>query len=138
MQAKAHLAHATTAALTAVPCPTGDGCGIGELFHLLGRVHMLDLLYLFLRGESGPRRFVDLQASLGISPNTLSERLKALVEAGLLSRTAYNEIPPRVDYEATAKARDLAPVFEALFAWSQRHGLKPAPATAAPATLVSA
>lgn len=138
MQAKAALAAPTLATLQApagatatahaTPCPpSGDGCGIGELFHLLGRVHMLDLLYQFLCEPTGPRRFVDLQSSLGISPNTLSERLKALVEAGLLSRTAYNEIPPRVDYEATAKAHDLQPVFEALWAWSQRHALKPAP-----------
>ena len=118
---------------TTIPCHTGDGCDIGELFHLLGRVHMLDLLHLFIRGEPGPRRFVDLQHALGISPNTLSERLKALVEAGLLSRTAYNEIPPRVDYEATPKAHDLKPVFEALLDWSHRHALKPVALTAQPA-----
>src|SRR5436305_14388211 len=93
---------------------------------------MLALLYQFLCDTSSPRRFVALQQALGISPNTLSERLKALVEAGLLSRTAYNEIPPRVDYEATPKAHDLKPVFEALWAWSQRHALKPAPVAVAP------
>jgi DNA-binding HxlR family transcriptional regulator len=130
MQVKATLAAPTPTAVPCPPSPTGDGCGIGELFHLLGRVHMLDLLHQFIRGEPGPRRFVDLQQALGISPNTLSERLKALVEAGLLSRTAYNEIPPRVDYEATAKAHDLKPVFEELWAWSQRHALKPAPLVA--------
>jgi DNA-binding HxlR family transcriptional regulator len=136
MQAKATLA-APTLTHSAAPCPpgTGDGCGIGELFHLLGRVHMLDILYQFLCEPSGPRRFVDLQSTLGISPNTLSERLKALVEAGLLSRTAYNEIPPRVDYEATAKAHDLQPVFEALWAWSQRHALKPSPPASQVATV---
>jgi DNA-binding HxlR family transcriptional regulator len=136
MQAKATLA-APTLTHSAAPCPpgTGDGCGIGELFHLLGRVHMLDILYQFLCEPAGPRRFVDLQSTLGISPNTLSERLKALVEAGLLSRTAYNEIPPRVDYEATAKAHDLQPVFEALWAWSQRHALKPSPPASQVATV---
>jgi DNA-binding HxlR family transcriptional regulator len=110
------------------------GCEIGDVFRLLGKVHMLDILHQFIREGPGPRRFVDLQSRLGISPNTLSERLKALVEAGLLSRTAYNEIPPRVDYEATAKAHDLKPVFEALFEWSRRHALQPAPAPPAPGT----
>jgi DNA-binding HxlR family transcriptional regulator len=138
MQAKVTLAPPTHAAPDA-PCPPGtDGCGIGELFHLLGRVHMLDLLHQFIRGQPGPRRFVDLQSSLGISPNTLSERLKALVEAGLLSRTAYNEIPPRVDYEATAKAHDLKVVFEELWAWSQRHALKPVPPAPPIATVTPA
>ncbi len=55
----------------------------------------------------GPKRFVDLQERLKLSPNTLSERLRELGGAGLLTRTAYPEIPPRVDYEATPKARDL-------------------------------
>ena len=42
-------------------------------------------------------------------------------------RTAYDEIPPRVDDEATPKAHDLMPVFESLEAWSERHILKPEP-----------
>src|SRR5688572_25021332 len=93
------------------PCAdAAHGCAIGDLFHVLGKAHMLDLLYIFLAEEPGPKRFVELQKKLQISPNTLSERLKRLVEAGLLVRTAYNEIPPRVDYEATAKARDLLSV----------------------------
>ncbi|OGS50204.1 MAG: hypothetical protein A3K65_09770 [Euryarchaeota archaeon RBG_16_68_12] len=106
------------------------GCEIGELFHLLGKTYVLDILHGFMEESSRPRRFVDLQRSLEMSPNTLSDRLKELVKAGLLSRTPYNEIPPRVDYEATAKAHDLKPVFEALGEWAERHTLKPEPATA--------
>jgi DNA-binding HxlR family transcriptional regulator len=104
------------------------GCAVGELFRVLGKTHVLDILHLFLQ-EPGPRRFVDVQNRLQMSPNTLSERLKELVEAGLLTRTAYNQIPPRVDYEATAKARDLQPVFASLLAWAQRHDLRPVPAS---------
>ncbi len=83
---------------------------------------MLDILHVF-HTDPGVHRFVDLQARLRISPNTLSERLRELVDAGLLRRTAYNEIPPRVDYEATAKALDLAALFESLQEWSSRHDL---------------
>ncbi|MEK6986350.1 MAG: helix-turn-helix domain-containing protein [Candidatus Thermoplasmatota archaeon] len=124
---------------TDVPC-VGDagGCDIGDLFRLLGKVHVLDILHLFIWQSSGPRRFVEIQDALDISPNTLSERLRSLVEAGLLSRTSYNEIPPRVDYEVTAKARDLGPVFAALRAWSEKHALAPAPTTVAPLPLVAA
>ncbi len=107
--------------------PGTAGCDIGDLFRLLGKVHVLDILHLFIWEATGPRRFVEIQQALGISPNTLSERLKSLVEAGLLSRTSYNEIPPRVDYEVTAKARDLKPVFQALRAWSERNALAPVP-----------
>ena len=88
---------------------------------------MLDILHVFTGDGAGPRRFVELQAQLSMSPNTLSDRLKDLVGAGLLSRTAYNEIPPRVDYEATAKAYDLQPVFQSLREWADKHNLKPEP-----------
>lgn len=102
------------------------GCEIGELFRLLGKTHMLDVLHLFIVQEPGATlRFVEVQKTLGLSPNTLSERLKELTEAGLLQRTAYNEIPPRVDYQATRKARDLEAVFEALIRWTKAHNLKP-------------
>lgn len=117
------------------PCANVQGgCEVGELFRVLGKTHMLDVLHLFLH-EEGPKRFVEVQHRLGLSPNTLTERLKELQQVGLLSRTAYNEIPPRVDYEATAKAHDLKPVFEALLNWAQRHTLtvesQPAAAEAA-------
>lgn len=108
-------------------CAEGKtGCDIADLFKLLGRSHVMRILYLFLQEDPRPHRFVDVQNRLGLSPNTLTERLKDLVEAGLLTRTAYNEIPPRVDYEATQKARDLATVFLALMEWSRQHNLQPA------------
>jgi len=102
------------------------GCEIQDLFKLLGKSHTLDILHLFVVQETHESlRFVEVQNTLKLSPNTLSERLKELVEAGLLSRQAFNEIPPRVDYQATVKARDLEPVFEALIAWAQRNTLAP-------------
>jgi DNA-binding HxlR family transcriptional regulator len=102
----------------------GKGCALGDLFGLLSQAHMLDILHVFLRAQ-GPMRFVELQDELKLSPNTLSARLKSLVAAGLLSRTSHNEIPPRVDYEATAKARDLKAVFESLDKWAGQNDLSP-------------
>ncbi len=84
---------------------------------------MLDILHIF-HTDSQPHRFVDIQERLRLSPNTLSERLRDLVDAGLLTRTAYSEIPPRVDYQATEKALALAPVFESLQEWAAEHDLK--------------
>jgi DNA-binding HxlR family transcriptional regulator len=102
------------------------GCQVGDLFHLLGEPHVLDVLYVVLSGDK-PRRFVEIQNELKMSPNTLSDRLRGLVSAGLLRRTAYNEIPPRVEYGPTQKALDFEPIFQGLIDWSKKHDLKPEP-----------
>jgi DNA-binding HxlR family transcriptional regulator len=112
------------------PCTNDSrGCEIAELFRVLGKTYMLDILHMFLVNNNGPRRFVELQDRLEISPNTLSDRLKELVAAGLLTRTPIpNKIPPWVDYEATEKAKDLHTVFDSLIEWAGRHDLRAVPA----------
>lgn len=66
----------------------------------------------------GPRRFVELQRTLpGISTEQLRSRLNRMVADGLLTRQRYREVPPRVDYELTERARDLLPVVGALARW---------------------
>jgi DNA-binding HxlR family transcriptional regulator len=68
-------------------------------------------------------RFGELKRAIpGITQHMLTAQLRELEADGLVTRTAYSEIPPRVEYEVTAAARALRPVFEALFAWSQQHG----------------
>ncbi len=63
----------------------------------------------------GRRRFGELRESLpGISPKTLTDRLRELEDAGLVERTMYAEIPPRVEYELTGLGRELEPVMLAL------------------------
>jgi len=67
---------------------------------------------------SGPRRFVELQRTLpGISTEQLRSRLNRMVADGLLTRQRYREVPPRVDYELTERARELMPVVGALARW---------------------
>jgi DNA-binding HxlR family transcriptional regulator len=67
---------------------------------------------------SGPRRFVELQRVLpGISTEQLRSRLNRMVADGLLTRQRYREVPPRVDYELTERARELMPVLGALARW---------------------
>ena len=67
------------------------------------------------------RRFQDLIESLkGCAPNTLSARLAALEEAGLIERRLYEQHPPRMEYLLTAKGRDVRPVLKALKAWGQK------------------
>lgn len=104
--------------------PPAQGCKLGELFHVLGESYVLDILHTALTAET-PRRFVDLQRALGMSPNTLTDRLRRLVDAGLLTRQAYNQIPPRVEYAPTPKAREFQTMFRGLEEWAGRHNLEP-------------
>src|SRR5437763_9637221 len=61
----------------------------------------------------GHSRFSELERSLsGISPRTLSLRLRALEEAGIVERHTYPEVPPRVEYALTEKGRALVPLIE--------------------------
>lgn len=63
----------------------------------------------------GDRRFSQLERSLaGISPKTLSERLKKLEQADVLSRTCFPEVPPRVEYSLTEKGHALLPVIDTM------------------------
>jgi DNA-binding HxlR family transcriptional regulator len=59
------------------------------------------------------RRFCELERSLeGISPRTLSLRLKALEDQGVIERKTYSEVPPRVEYRLTEKGEALVPLIE--------------------------
>src|SRR6201994_2028281 len=61
----------------------------------------------------GRSRFCELERSLqGISPRTLSLRLRALEEEGIVRRQTYPEVPPRVEYALTEKGRALVPLIE--------------------------
>jgi DNA-binding HxlR family transcriptional regulator len=61
----------------------------------------------------GRSRFCELERSLqGISPRTLSLRLRALEEEGILERQTYPEVPPRVEYALTEKGQALVPLIE--------------------------
>jgi DNA-binding HxlR family transcriptional regulator len=67
---------------------------------------------------AGPRRFVELQRVLpGISTEQLRSRLNRMVADGMLTRKRFREVPPRVDYELTQRARDLMPILGELARW---------------------
>jgi len=68
----------------------------------------------------GISRFDDLQRDLGISRKVLAERLKHLVEEGVLERRAYSKRPPRHDYVLTEKGWELCDVLLAITAWGDR------------------
>jgi DNA-binding HxlR family transcriptional regulator len=70
---------------------------------------------------TGPKRFTELRAALpGISPKTLSSRLQRFVLTGLVTRTAYPEIPPRVEYQLTPAGERLQVVLATMAAWAEQ------------------
>jgi DNA-binding HxlR family transcriptional regulator len=69
----------------------------------------------------GRSRFCELERSLtGISPRTLSLRLRALELEGIVERQTFPEVPPRVEYALTDKGRALLPIIEAMRAYGKR------------------
>ncbi len=75
---------------------------------------------------AGPRRFVELQRVLpGISTEQLRSRLNRMVADGMLTRKRFREVPPRVDYELTERARELMPVLGELARWGYNWAWSP-------------
>jgi DNA-binding HxlR family transcriptional regulator len=66
-------------------------------------------------------RFEQFRKSLPIAATSLTRRLRALVEAGMLERRRYSERPPRDEYVLTDRGRDFRPVLWSLLAWGNRH-----------------
>jgi DNA-binding HxlR family transcriptional regulator len=69
----------------------------------------------------GSQRFCELERSLeGISPRTLSLRLRALEDEGIVVRHTYPEVPPRVEYALTEKGKALVPLIEDMRSYGSR------------------
>src|SRR4051812_6221052 len=97
----------------------GLSCPVAKTLDILGERWTLlvvrDLLKL------GPRKFQDLEESLGVAPGILSDRLKVLEEEGIIERGFYSTHPPRADYKLTPKGHELRIVIGALAVWGSKH-----------------
>src|SRR5947208_236590 len=70
----------------------------------------------------GRSRFCELERSLeGISPRTLSLRLRALEEEGIVARRTFPEVPPRVEYSLTEKGQGLVPIIEGMRQYGREY-----------------
>lgn len=103
-----------------MPAGSDRYCPMARTLDIVGdRWTMLMLRDLSL---DGPRKFQDFEQSLsGISPNTLSARLKTLEDNGIVERRFYSDHPPRAEYALTAKGLELRPVLRALKSWGEKH-----------------
>ncbi len=96
-----------------------DICPITRASRIIGdQWSLLILRELFFQE---PRRFRDFEELLGVSPNTLSARLKKLEQAQMIKRQMYSTHPPRAEYCLTEKGRAFGPVLEALYDWGDAH-----------------
>jgi DNA-binding HxlR family transcriptional regulator len=96
----------------------GQTCSIARSLELIGERWTLLIIRDVFRRK---RRFEDLQSSLGVARNVLSNRLAQLVDAGILERRLYQERPERYEYFLTEMGLDLWPVLIALIGWGDRH-----------------
>lgn len=89
-------------------------------FSMLSGKWKLEIMWLL---NQRVHRFGELRKAIpGITQHMLTAQLRELEADGLISRTVYAEVPPRVEYEMTAKARGLGPTMEALTAWWLEYG----------------
>lgn len=97
-----------------------DECVVDATLDLIGGKWKGMIVYQLLASE--PRRFNALKRDVGsVTQRMLTKQLRELEDDGLVSRTVYAEVPPRVEYRLTEAGRRLAPVVSALKAWGQRH-----------------
>jgi DNA-binding HxlR family transcriptional regulator len=75
--------------------------------------------------SGGALRFSHLRAKIeGITPKVLTQTLRGLERDGLVTRTIYAEVPPRVEYELTALGRDLLAPIDAIRIWAEAHAAR--------------
>ena len=99
---------------------TMESCPIAPVVDLVFSRWTTPILWKL--NEHGLLRFVELQRLIGtITPKVLTQRLRQLERDGLVERTYYPEVPPRVEYAITELGRSLAPVFHSLATWSDAH-----------------
>jgi DNA-binding HxlR family transcriptional regulator len=97
-------------------------CLLSDVMALLGRKYVMEVVCIV--GTHGTVRFGEIESHLpGASTSTLSTRLDELVDAGLVERERYAEIPPRVEYELSADGEELATRLEPVVEWvAEREG----------------
>jgi DNA-binding HxlR family transcriptional regulator len=92
---------------------------MGRAIRLIGDTWVLLIIINLLRG---PKRFNELQTYMGhISSKTLTQRLRALEELGIVQRRAFLEIPPRVEYRLTEKGQEFGEIIAAIELFAERN-----------------
>ena len=95
------------------------GCPVETTLMLIGDKWKV----LILRGLiPGTKRFGELKKSIGgVSQKVLTAQLRDLEEKGLIQRTVYAEVPPRVEYSLTELGKSLSPILDAMRIWGEHY-----------------
>lgn len=93
-------------------------CPIEKTMDIIGKKWTIFILRDLLKG---PKRFSQLQRSLqGVSPKTLSDRLKELEKEEILTKTIFPVIPPHVEYTLTEKGKSLESILDEMKKWGKQ------------------
>ena len=102
--------------------PTADGLPDCPVEVALGFISSRWRILIIRDLLKGACRFSELQRSVrGISQKMLTSNLRAMADCGLVTRTVYAEVPPRVEYALTELGMSLSPVFTALESWGEAY-----------------
>lgn len=105
---------AAVATKTKKPNSQYANCGLAKTLKIIGSKWTLMILYSL---SEGTKRFGELQDGLGLSPRTLALRLQQLEHDGIVSKQAFAEVPPRVEYSLTEKGLSLGKVIRDMSQW---------------------
>ncbi len=99
-------------------CPCDEVCPIGRALSMIGgkwKLRIICTLYV-----DGTQRYNDiLKKTTGITNTMLATSLKELEEDGIVTRTQYVQIPPKVEYSLTGRGRELWPILHRLAHWAK-------------------
>jgi DNA-binding HxlR family transcriptional regulator len=101
------------------PATPSTKCPLTAALNAIGGKWSLICLYWL---DSGMRRFNELRRLMpDISHKVLTETLRSLESEGLISRTVYAEVPPRVEYRVSDHGKTVLPILQAVRAWGHKH-----------------
>ena len=111
-----------TAAATAPTPPVLPACPVETTLTLINDKWKVLILRDLL---SGTKRFGELKKSIGhVTQKVLTAQLRQMEESGLLTRTVYAEVPPRVEYTLTELGYSLKPILDAMLVWGENYKKK--------------
>jgi DNA-binding HxlR family transcriptional regulator len=93
-------------------------CSVARTWSVIGERWTMMILRECFRGE---RRYDHFRSKLGLGSNVLNDRLRVLVDEGILDRVQYQDKPARHEYRLTKKGADLYPVLLSLIAWGDAY-----------------
>lgn len=107
------------------PTPQAASAGMEEILRMLeGRWKLVILFHLF---GGKVFRFSELERAIpGVSQKMLIQQLRQLEVDGIVTRTIYPQVPPKVEYRLTSWGQELCPALDALLTWAAQRPASPA------------